>query len=376
MARRVYLHIGTMKSATTYLQHWGDLNREALAEAGVLWPELGLPFAAVNDLLGKTGARRPSEGAWAELDAQLREHAGDAVVSNELLAALGPRRIMRLVSPFAPAQVHVVVTARDLARVIPSQWQTRLKNGSTLTWAEFATTVCAGPVEPPDRVEPTASEPVEVSGADDSAEWFWRRQDLPAIVRKWQHPVGGDRLTVVTVPPAGSAADVVGARFAAAIGVDDHAFAQPAYANSSVGAHSAELIRRVNSQTAGLNGEYQRMGVRNALARLVLAERASAEPRCGLNSEQLAWVSDRALAMVGELEQLGVGVVGDLDDLVPSAHGTDGAIDPAEASDTDLLEAAVFGLAGMARVHTDVRIEYDQLRRDLDVLESRERLLT
>ncbi len=315
MARRVYLHIGTMKSATTYVQHWGDLNRGALAEAGVLWPELGLPFAAVNDLLGKTGARRPSEGAWAGLDAQLRQHAGDAVVSNELLAMLGPRRISRLVDAFAPAEVHVVLTARDLARVIPSQWQTTLKNGSTLTWARFATAICSDAV-----AETTEPEAIDTSGADQPAEWFWRRQDLPAIVRKWQQAVGAGRLTVVTVPPTGSAPRVLEARFASAIGVGDHAFAPPAYANTSLGAHSAELIRRVNKLTAGLDREYQRMGVRNALARLVLAERASAEPRCRLSAEQLAWARDQAWVMVGELEQLRVRVVGDLADLVPDAE--------------------------------------------------------
>lgn len=360
MARRVYLHIGTMKSATTYLQQWGDLNRETLAAAGVLWPELGLPFAATNDLLGKTGARRETEGAWAELDRLLRRHHGAAVVSNELLAMLAPRRIARLVSGFAPAEVHVVVTARDLARVIPSQWQTRLKNGSMLTWAEFAAAICTDPGRPPGR-----SEPVEPSG--DPAEWFWRRQDLPAIVRKWQQVVG-DRLTVVTVPPAGSSPHVVAARFATAIGLGDHAFAQPAYLNSSVGAHSAELIRRVNSHPAGLEGEYQRMGVRNALARLVLAQRASAEPRCGLSAEQLAWAHNRARIMVRELEQLAVQVVGELDDLIPGPETTDGGIDPARANDADLLEAAVFGLAGMARVQTDVRLELSQLRRDHEEL--------
>ena len=373
MARRVFLHIGTMKSATTYLQQWGDLNRDELAKSGVLFPELGLPFAAANDLLGKTGARRETEGAWAKLDAQLRRYDGDAVVSNELLAMLAPRRIKRLVAAFAPAEIHVVVTARDLARVIPSQWQTRLKNGSTLTWGQFATAVCADPVKHPDQAEPAAAEPAGVSGGDDSAEWFWRRQDLPAIVRKWQ--AAGDRLTIVTVPPAGSPPHEVEARFASVIGVDDHAFARPTYANSSVGAHSAELLRRVNRETAGLDSEYQRMGVRNALARLVLAERASAEPRCGLSPDQLAWVRSRALAMTAELDQLGVGVVGDLHDLVPDAQTSDGGIDPAATSDADLLEAAVFGLAGMARVHTDVRIDYEQLRRDHeDLLRNPERL--
>lgn len=361
MARRVYLHIGTMKSATTYLQQWGDVNRERLAEAGVLYPELGVPFAAADDLLGRTGSRRETAGAWAELDRQFQQHEGDAVFSNELLATLAPRKIARLVSAFAPAEVRVVLTARDLARVIPSQWQTTLKNGSTRTWSQFATAVCSESVEPSDDEQRD-----DASGADPRA-WFWRRQDLPLIVTKWTEAVAADRIFLVTVPPAGSAAHIVEQRFASVLGVVGAAFTQPAYVNSSLGAYSAELIRRVNGETAKMERNYQRMGVRNALARLVLADRASSEPRCALSAEQRAWAQECSRAMTVDLETLGVRVVGALDDLVPGPDCTDG-VDPAVATDADLLEVAVAGLAGMARVHTDVRLEYNQLRRDHDAL--------
>lgn len=359
MASRVYLHIGTMKSATTYLQQWGDQNREVLAEAGVLWPRLGMPFAAANDLLGKGDTHRASEGRWADLDRQFRQHDGAAVFSNELLASLSRRKIRRLVRAFAPAEVHVVLTARDLERVIPSQWQTTLKNGSTLTWSQFARTVCCDAVEDSDEQEAD-----DASGNEESSGWFWRRQDLPAIVKKWQETVTIGRITLVTVPPTGSSLQVVEERFATAIGVDGVDFTQPAYVNSSVGAHSAELIRRVNGETASLEPVYQRMGVRNALARRVLAERARSEPRCALSGEQQAWIRERARAMTVELEKSGVRVVGDLDDLVPQPAAPSDGIDPAVATDTDLLEAAVFGLAGMARALTDVRLELSELRRE------------
>ncbi len=363
MASRAFLHIGTMKSATTYLQQWGDVNRERLAEAGVLWPELGVPFAAADDLLGRTGSRRETAGAWAELDRQFRQQDGDAVFSNELLATLGPRKIARLVSAFAPAEVRVVVTARDLARVIPSQWQTTLKNGSTRSWSQFATAVCSESTEPSEEDQRD-----DASGADDPSAWFWRRQDLPLIVTKWREAVTADRVFLVTVPPAGSADEIVEHRFASVIGVDGAEFTQPAYLNSSLGAYSAELVRRVNAHTTELEPNYQRMGVRNALARLVLADRASSEPRCALSAEQLAWAQERARAMTVDLQVLGVRVVGTLDDLVPGPEVTPEGVDPALATEADLLEVAVIGLAGMARVHTDARLELSQLRRDHDAL--------
>lgn len=337
----------------------GDVNRELLADAGVLWPELGLPFAATNDLLDKTDSQRETAGVWAGLDRAVRQHEGDAVFSNELLATLPHRQIVRLVSAFAPAEVHVVVTARDLARVLASQWQTTLKNGGMLTWPQFATAICFDVVEPPPEREFD-----DAAGAAEASARFWRRQDLPAIVAKWREAVGTDRITLVPVPPAGSARRIVEARFASAIGVESDAFTEPEYGNSSVGAYSAELIRRVNVQTAGIERVYQRMGVRNALARHVLTNRAESEPRCALSAEQLAWLQKRSRAMISKLAQWDVRVVGHLDDLVPDPDVALAGIDPTQASDAELLSAAVFGLAGMARVITDVRLEHDQLRRD------------
>jgi len=55
----------------------------------------------------------------------------------------------------------------------------------------------------------------------DPRAWFWRRQDLPLIVTKWREVVTTGRMFLVTVPPAGSAADIVEHRFASVLGVDD-----------------------------------------------------------------------------------------------------------------------------------------------------------
>lgn len=362
MARRVFVHIGTRKSATTYLQQWGDVNRDVLAGAGVLWPELGAPFAAASDLFGRSGSVRDTAGAWRRLDDAFRRHDGDAVFSNELLAGARPRRINQLVAAFAPAEVHVLVTARDLARVVPSQWQTTLKNGKQLPWSQFVDAVCS------DGRHPPAQGPQTGATEEDAGQWFWRRQDLPAIVHSWRRATGVQSVTLVTVPPAGSPPAVVGERFAAALGAGGLHLAQPEYANSSLGAHSAELIRRMNAQTAGWDRSYQRIGVRNGLSRLVLAQRASAEPRLSLNRDQAKWLSQRALVMVEQIQRLSVPVVGDLNDLVPDAESPAPGVDPAASTDGQLLEAAVSGLTGMAHLHAQMRMEYDLLLAEHDAL--------
>ena len=46
-----------------------------------------------------------------------------------------------IVESLAPATVHVVLTARDLARVLPSTWQENIQNGLTWTWPEFLASV-------------------------------------------------------------------------------------------------------------------------------------------------------------------------------------------------------------------------------------------
>src|SRR3954465_2103752 len=124
MSRRVFLHVGVMKSATSYLQDLCDVNRERLLAQGLLWAKSGDNFLATDDLLGTRRARPGLEGAWQRLAGEVEAHGGDALISNELLAPINAQRRRRLVGALAPAEASVVVTARDLARVIPSQWQT------------------------------------------------------------------------------------------------------------------------------------------------------------------------------------------------------------------------------------------------------------
>lgn len=355
MARRVHVHIGTMKSATTYLQELCSVNTQRLADQGVLWPPGELPFLAIADLVGRDTERPGHHGAWPELMRSFQRHRGDAVWSNELIAPFGPGKIRRLVRGLEPADVELVVTARDLGRVIPSHWQTTLKNGSTTTWADFAAAVCA---------EPASSG--NVARSKDIGSWFWRRHDLAAILARWQQFVPAERMTLVTVPPPGNAAQVVGDRFASAIGVDSSGFEQPDYDNSSIGAYSAELLRRLNEVSPNLERHHYRWGIKDALARLALMGRAQLEPSFGLTQPQLDWVCARAEQMIEQIHASPVRVVGDLADLRPAREARTPTVDPADTTDGDLLETALVGLGGMARIIADLRVEQERQRYDVD----------
>lgn len=338
MAARVFLHIGTMKSATSYVQELGARNCGRLRRQGVHWITGDRPFVALIDLLDTAERRAGHEGTWLDLTREIADYPGIVVVSNERLAPLGGRRIRRVLAGMAPAEVDIVVTARDLGRVIPSHWQETLKNGDATPWATFSGAVCREPARDAD-----------VARKKDIGTWFWRRHDVAGIVNRWQRHAPACSVTLVTIPPRGSAPQLVSERFGSAIGVDTSGFEQPEPENSSVGAHSAELLRRLNEAAPQWERNHFRWGVKEALVGRSLASRATSEPRFGLSPEQHTWVRRRADRMIEEIEGSGVRVVGDLEDLRPAAGSTSG-VDPGSASDAELLQAALHGLAGMVDV--------------------------
>lgn len=346
MVGRIYLHIGAMKSATSYLQDLLDVNVDQVAAQGVLWPSTQTCFLATGDLLDSKRDRPGLAGAWDELAARLREHTGTAVLSNELLSMAAAGKRERLVQALAPADVRLVITVRDLGRVVPSQWQTGMRNRKTTPWLEYVDAICAK----------------EKSAV---GSWFWRRQDIPALIRRWSRLVPVDHMTVVTVPPAGSDPALVGRRFAAAVGLDAGSFREPAYANPSLGTISAELMRRLNERSGDLEWLPYMWAFKNGLARLVLANRAGKEPPIALDGETYRLMTRRARRMVKALERMEVDVVGDLSDLLPKPPSSP-AVDPGAATVPQLLDAAIDALVGLGVTLADVRIEHDFLIREVE----------
>jgi hypothetical protein len=188
----LYLHIGAPKTGTTYLQQVIAGNRKRLAEDGVLRP--GAPgsagpkghFVAVKDLEPATtrGARpnlsRP--GGWQDITTQVRDWNGPSVISAENLAVKPPDLIARVLEPLQPVEMHIVYTARDLARQIPSVWQERLKNRESLSYADYLDAV----------MHPSTGHP---TGAR-----FWQAQDAVEVLQRWSPGIPPEHVHVVTVP--------------------------------------------------------------------------------------------------------------------------------------------------------------------------------
>lgn len=344
-----------MKSGTTYLQSWLDHNTRQLLAQGMLWNKADKNFRATDDLFGSK-LRRPSrDGDWATMKARIESHSGDVLISNELLAAIAPKKIALLMAELRPAEVHVIITARDLARVVPSQWQTAMRNRGTVPWAQYIEDICA-------------NEPREGGHHP----WFWNRQGVPRIVERWSKDLSFDRFTVITVPPTGTPPAVLGQRFCSVLSIDPTGFADASMTNASLGAHSCELLRLLNSEIAHFDGPRHQWAVKNGLARRVLEARGDQEPSLGLTQSQHDAVRRAAIAMVDQLRALPIKVVGDLGDLVPGVEAYGRPTDPGQTSDRELLAVALFGLAGMGEILADQRIEADQLARSAARLLARE----
>jgi hypothetical protein len=339
----IVLHIGAMKTGTSYLQSVLSRNAELLASRGVLWP--GATWReqrqATQDLLATRGDRSADLGRWESLAEEMLAHDGPlAVVSMEFLSFASPEVAERAVAALAPARVRVVLGLRDLGRAIPAQWQESTQNLKDWTYQEYLAGLMAQP-----------------RNAHQAGRHFWQRQGWPRILRAWQRWVAEDDLVVMTVPASGAPKETLWLRFCEAVGLEPDGFDLEGFENDSLGAVSAELMRRVSSEAKTREmsvADYE--VVKRHLAKQVLARRRREEPSIVLPPEHRDWVERASHRMLGEVREIAPRVVGDLDDLVPVWPVTLGAgttTDPG-ALDPDLLvDAAVDGLLGLAARMSD-----------------------
>src|ERR1700722_18329588 len=116
----VFLHIGEPKTGTTFLQQVMWRNRPELAGQGVVLPGHHPQdhFRASQDLRGIEKLASDPAGAWTGewdiLATQARQAARTSVISHELFAAADEPQAERAVRSLSPADVHVVLTVRDI----------------------------------------------------------------------------------------------------------------------------------------------------------------------------------------------------------------------------------------------------------------------
>ncbi len=340
MTRRVLVHVGTPKTGTSSLQDVLFRNRERLLEQGVLYAadRFDAHFLAAIDLMRLPwgGLEAEAVGRWEQLAAQLRAHPGTAIISHEVLArATATQAAAALASldePGAePAEVHLLLSARDLVRQVPAEWQENVKHRSAVTYERFL-----GQLREPDRASRIGS-------------WFWAVQEIPDILERWGASLPPERVHLITVPPPGGDPDELWQRFSHAFGLDDLDLErETARSNPSLGVPETALLRRINARTNKLVPPvHYRPLVRELVAHQTLSARRDS-PRLGVPPDLHDWLHDLQVRWVAEIRDRGYDVVGDLDDLLsrPSGSAEDFA-DPDRPDEADVADAALATIGAM-----------------------------
>ncbi|MFP5253386.1 MAG: hypothetical protein ACLGH4_06280 [Actinomycetes bacterium] len=335
MTRRVYLHVGAPKTGTTYLQDRLALNRQELARHDVHYP-LGLQashFKAALDLLDVSwgGQREGARGEWAKLVDRVNRHDGTVIVSHEILAGARPQQVRHAMTDLAGAEVHLVYSARDLARQIPAEWQEGVKHRRRRTFARFLRQV-----QKARRTNPTM--------------WFWKAQGLPDVLSRWSHGLPPEQVHLVTVPQSGAPRDLLWHRYCEAFGIDPAwAPAESTRENVSIGTAETALIRKLNRRLkkAGLPGEDYRRLVRQLVVHETLAQRTDMT-RATLPPSAFDWVEEIAQEWVDWVEGSGIHVIGDAADLRPVRPAEDAVwCDPDKPRRRDMVDAALDAMVAL-----------------------------
>ena len=325
VADAVFLHIGAPKTGSTYIQHLLWTHKTELEELGA-----HLPFErrrahldAVGEIRGGDWHTPSSPWTWQALVDEVNEHPGKAVISEELMVGATDEQIDRMANSFGPTPVHIVVTSRDLLRQFPAEWQNQVRTRATTSFAQWM-----------------------VDLRDDPSHSFWTMQDPACVFERWGRHVPKERFHIICVPQRGAPPRLLWERFGSVIGFDAALLTkEPGGDNPSMGAHEAELLRRVNSRLGAhlpLRVPYREV-VTTFLVNPALTGPSS--PRIHIPDTLAEWVSERAEQTVRALQDAGLTVTGDLEELRPT--GAVEGVDPDDVADTDMLELATQTIVNM-----------------------------
>ena len=352
--RRIFVHVGAPKTGTSFVQDILFTQQEALREHGILYPadRHDAHFLAALDLMDLPwgGLEREATGRWDQLAAQVRAWPGTAIISHEILGTASRVQVKRALDSLGHGdpgvEVHVVMSARDLARQIPAEWQENVKHRRTVRYGKFLKRL-----QDPRR-------------ASRVAQWFWGVQEVPDVLARWAGSIPPERVHVVTVPPPGAPPLLLWQRFAGLFGIDADRFGPTNRANASLGVPESAMVRRLNKRLNDvLPNHHYRSLVREFLVHQNLSGR-NASPRLALPPAVHSWATDLNRAWVEELSRRGYDVVGDLEELVPGEPRP--YVDPDACDEQQVAEAALDALALMTREAARLRDVEAELRAGLE----------
>ena len=349
----MFVHIGAPKTGTTFVQNVLWSNREALAADGVLYPYESRQehFRAMLDLRQRgwgAKGRGVSRGAWDAVAGRATGwHGHSVILGNEILGGATEAQIQRVVDSLAPAEVHVIFTARDLARQLVSDWQEHIKHRHTITLEDFVD----------DLIEHgLAAQPP-------FGEMFWGLHDADHVLRRWSKIVPSDRIHLITLPPPGASGNPLWQRFCSVTGLDPDRYSlEVRRSNPSLGRTEAELLRRLNKRVTNLDPPHYDYLVRMRLTGTALKGKGG---RLVLPEGRMPWVVERSRALVDALAGGGYDVVGDLEELMPRPEDHEGYLATKSIPARKMLTVSIRTNAALLRIAAQQRERTHVLREEL-----------
>ncbi len=350
----VLLHVGVHKTGTTAIQAALADARPELRRAGVLYP--GKRKAQHRSAMAVTqrtwgwkgkGGETVDPSVYQWLVDQVARHSGRVAISSEFFCEGDAEEAARVVTDLGPGRVHVIITLRNLGRLLPSSWQQYLKYGMESGYERWLRNIfdSAGKMTPS----------------------FWRRNDHGDVVARWAAAAGPENVTVLVLEDVDLSAQFH--TFAQLLGVPDELLVSrmDLTSNRSMTAAEASFMLRINGHvkraiTWDEYVKYVRRGV--ALGMVEQREPAPDEPRLHTPDWALDAAAEHGRRHADAIAASGVRVLGDLETLAARV----GSPPPTPPSvDTELpAEAAVQAvLSVIAATRDNPELTARQLRSEL-----------
>lgn len=341
----ILLHIGVHKTGTTTIQDAFAQNRSLLPALGVSYPGTGqahrlIASSAMNRRLGwrPGGSPPPDPKLWQQFVKDAKKFPGITVCSSEFFAESTAQQAQQIIDRIGRDNVHVVITLRNFAKILPSAWQQILKSGYEFGYVHWLNNVLGS-----DQLEP-------------KSEVFWNRHRHDEVVTRWANIVGRERVTVVVVDDNDRESIFRDFENLSGLPAGTLLKNRSASLNRSLTLAEAELLRRLNEAVGGGKGwKPYSDEVHDGLIKGMVEGRIpdATEPRLQTPQWALDQAAEYAAKYVDAIRVSGVNVMGDLN--VLSAHLTG----PAEVNDADAAElplnaavAAVLGTLGTGEKKT------------------------
>jgi hypothetical protein len=239
---------------------------------------------------------------WERLAAQVRDAADRrVVVSCEFFGDMDPETARRAVMELGGSRVHVVITLRPLAKVLPSQWQQYVRNTFRMDYEKWLDAMLRQP--PFEQPTPT----------------FWYRNRHDELVNRWCSVVGPDHVTVIVLD--GSDPDFLLRTFEVLLDIPEGLLKRiDDRRNRSLTRGEIELVRQMNIQfkrhgwspklykqlvVGGIDARLRAGRVPHARERAIETPRWALEQVCEIGAAAAKRIADSGVHVVGDLSALG-----------------------------------------------------------------------